>query len=388
MIKILFVSHEYSVNGSTHSLLSMIDGIKAVYNKSVEITVLIPWKWGKSATAGKLLQSNKIKYKQMLYRNDYKYVNRRTSIINYVHNIWNSMAVKRMRCYIKKNEFDIVCSNSSAVDVGARAALYTNTPHIYYVREFMEDDFGFEFRNKKRMKELLESSDNIIFISKAIEKKYKSLYKLKNTVQFFNGFILQDYYIEEHDILKEKVISFVQVGTFAEGKGTINTIELLINLKRSGTANWHMEFVGNGTKEYVKKMRELITKYKLESQITISEYCLDIKKKLSQKDILIMNSRAEGFGRVTVEGMLAGCLVVGRYSGGTAEIIIDEMNGMTFGTKEEFLDVMHRIAAERGKYRELAKKGQKYALDVFDCSNTAKNFMKVVEECLEQEKNI
>lgn len=378
--KILFISNVHNIGGAIRSLVNMIEGFREEKNIDIDVKVLLPYR--KKGSAKELLKNQNIYFSEIMYIHNYRPVNTRRILKYLFFDILNFIATRRIAHYIRKEKFDIVCSNSTAVDVGARAALLTNIPHIYYVREFMEEDFALEYRHKKQMKRLLESSEYVIFISKAIEKKFKSLYKLKNTVQFFNGFILQNYYIEGHDILKDEVISFVQVGVLTEAKGVIDTIEQLKELNRNGISNWRMEFVGNGTKECVEKMRKLITEYQLESQIMIGEFCSDIKKKLAKKDILIMNSRAEAFGRVTVEGMLAGCLVMGKYVGGTREIIIDGINGIAFETKKDFLDAIQRVMAEREKYRALAKKGQKYAVEKFDCINTAKNFMKVVNECL------
>ena len=125
-------------------------------------------------------------------------------------------------------------------------------------------------------------------------------------------------------------------------------------------------------------MHALISKYKLESQITISGFFVNMKEKLSGKDILIMNSKSEGFGRVTVEGMLTGCLVIGRNSGGTAEIIIDKVNGLLFENEANFVNIIKEIYANRDTYRKLAKSGQKYAAEKFDCVNTAQNFMTII----------
>ena len=41
-------------------------------------------------------------------------------------------------------------------------------------------------------------------------------------------------------------------------------------------------------------------------------------------DLLVVASRAEAFGRVTAEGMLCGCAVVGSDSGGPPELIADD----------------------------------------------------------------
>lgn len=378
--KILFVSHEYNIGGSTVSLVSIIHGLQ-VFDK-IDVQVLLPLKMKKGGKASKLLESNGITYKEIWYRKNFKSISEKYSLEYHILDLLNVIAVRKIQKYIQKEKFDIVCSNSTGVDVGARAAKLANVPHIYYVREFMEADHNCAYRNKKRMKDLLETSEYIIFISKAIEAYYTANYNLQNTIQFFDGFILQNYYVEKHEILNKDRISFVQAGTFADGKGTLNTIEILHKLNQSGINNWIMEFTGNGKEEYIQKMQELIAKYQLESQIFIGTFCMDMKAKLSQKDILIMNSRAEGFGRVTVEGMLAGCLVIGRYSGGTTEIIQDQVNGLTFEKESEFVDAIRHVTTEREKYKRLAENGQKYAIEKFDCVNTAKNFMRVVDECL------
>ncbi len=382
-IKILFVSHEYSIGGSTLSLVSLIQGLRN-YDET-DIRVLLPYKRGEQRIAFKVFENYGICYKEIFYRKNFKSISEKYSLKYHIFDLLNYLAVKTIQKYIQKEKFDVVCSNSTGVDVGARAAKLAKIPHIYYVRETMEYDFSFEYRNKKRMKSLLEASKYIIFISKAVEEYYTTRFRLQNTIQFYNGFILQDYYIEEHDILKEEKVSFVQVGIFSDGKGTLNTIELLHRLNKNGISNWTMEFVGKGTESYIQKMRRLIAKYHLETQIFIGEFCMDMKSKLSHKDILIMNSVAEGFGRVTVEGMLAGCLVMGRYTGGTTEIIIDRINGIAFKKETEFLNAVQEINDDKDKFRKLAKDGQKYARGKFDCVNTAKNFIEVVKECLNYE---
>ena len=137
---ILFVSHENTVNGSSVSLLSLIIGLKEIYGNKIKITVLIPTKLGKYNQAEEFFKENGIQCKKILYRNNYKNIEAKTSTLKHIHDFWNFMAVRVLFHYIKKSKFDFVCSNSSAVDVGARAALLLKKPHIYYIREFMEED--------------------------------------------------------------------------------------------------------------------------------------------------------------------------------------------------------------------------------------------------------
>lgn len=378
MKKILFISHEYRVNGASMSLMNLIKGIQEIYFDSIEIIVLIPWGFGLYKQAENLFKSNGIKFRQMLYRGNYKFVGKKIKIIQRIHAVWNFIAVYRLSHLLTKEKIDIVCSNTSAVDVGARAALAANIKHAYYVREFMEEDHGLEYRNKKRMRRLLEISDYVVFISKAIEKKYKSQYSLKNAIQFFDGFIVGDYYVKNHNILMQSTIKLIQAGGFSDGKGTLKSIEMISLLKKAGIHNVLLEFIGNGKDEYKFKMTEMINKFELQNNVTILPYTTNIKEHLAGADILLMNSQAEGFGRVTVEGMMAGCLILGRNNAGTSELIVHEFNGFLFNDTQEFVNNMKYIAENREKCRTIALHAQEWAAGKFDCKITARKFINFI----------
>lgn len=380
MKKILFVSHEAGVNGSTTSLVSLIKGIKQIRNDDVEITVLIPWMPMKFRHAKNTLEKNGIKCKEMLYRINYKPVNIGKNLKEYMYDILNCIAVVLMSFYVKRNRIDVVCSNSVSVDVGARAARLTRVKHVYYVREFMEEDHGLEFRNKRRMKKLLESSDYIVFISKVIAEKYSSIYKLKKTKQFYNDIDIKRYFIANRDILLNEKISVIQVGIYSEGKGTLNSIQMMHMLIKAGIDMFHLEFVGDGDERLKKQMKEMITKFELSDYISVSSYAEDIKTKLVGADILLMNSRWEGFGRVTVEGMLAGCLVLGRNSAGTAEIVQDGLTGLLFNNEQDFMRLSKYIIQNRGRVKMIAKNGQNWAVNEFSFGKCSQLFCDFVFE--------
>ena len=280
--------------------------------------------------------------------------------------------------HIKKEKIDIVCSNSTGVDIGVRAAKMAQVPHIYYVREFMEEDHGCEYRNKKRMRDLLEASDYVIFISKAIQEKYTRLYKLKKYTMFFDGFILDDYIISNHVILQNDKLNIIQIGALSDGKGTMNSLKVIKQLRDMGINNIHMEFVGTGIPEYVDAMKQYIQNNKLEQLVVLSGYSENVKEKITLNDILLMNSRAEGFGRVTIEGMLGGLLVIGRNSAGTAEIIQDGQNGILFDNDEQLKNILIKILKNKEEYRSIAEYGQQWAIANFNYKDVGikfKNFI-------------
>lgn len=372
--KILFVSHESSVNGATRSLVSLIQGIKEISN--IEVEVVIPYSIG--STARELLKQSGIKYKEFFYRRDYKNVLKKYTLKEHIYDVLNSLAARRINYYMRKKKIDMVCSNSVGTDVGARAARMAKLPHIYYVREFMEEDYGFEFRNKDRMKYLLEASDCVIFISKSIQEKYTNQYCLKEYTTFFNGFIIENYFIPDHRIMQKEIVKIIQVGTLCDGKGTGKSLETIKELKDKGIENFCVEFIGNGTAEYIATLQKYIHENNLGSLVQLSGYCKQIKDKMMASDILLMNSRAEGFGRVTVEGMLGGLLVIGRNSAGTAEIIQDGRTGLLFNTDEELDQLLQKVLNDPKRYCGIACQGQTWAVNTFECKNVAKKFMDFV----------
>lgn len=281
---------------------------------------------------------------------------------------------------IREKQYDMICSNSISVDVGARAAEIAKIPHIYYFREFMEEDFGIEFRNQKKMKRLIETSEIGIFISKAVQEKYRKLYSLKNSVQFYDGFAIDKYYVQHHQILQGNDIKILYVGKFQDSKGTFNLLEMFHKLIRCyKEKKFTLELVGNGAPDYIQKMNFYIKEKHLCDMVTISNFVKDVKKVACQKDILVMNSYNEGFGRVTVEGMLAGCLVLGRFCGGTKEILVHKENGLCFDNDASFMDQMKWIIKNQQSACKIAEQGKEWAKNNFDNRLIAQKFLNVLE---------
>ena len=363
MKKMLFISHEKDRNGSTNSMITLIKEL--IKNYDYEIDVLLPF-WGPAA---KTLKQNGISYKIFYYFDNKRVVNKKKILRESVKEVVNCLAVERLIQYLKRVKYDYIISNSSAVDIGVRAALKINVRHVYYVREFMEEDFSFEYRNKKRMKKMLEFSNKVIFVSNAVANKYVKLYKLENYKVIYNAINPENYLIENHKILERKELRFIQVGMLSEGKGTKSSIEFIEKLRR--TVKCHLTLAGSGSEIYIQKLYEYIEKNQLKENISIIPYTNDIKALFKEEDIILINSKSEGFGRVTVEGMLGGLLAVGKNTGGTKEVITNGETGILFENCDDFLCAMHEIYNNRLIYRRIAERGQMYALKKFSSKKNA-----------------
>lgn len=373
-MRILFVSHERNKKGSSISMLSLVQILIKLYGWQVDI--LLPF----YGLVERTLKEKEIPHQVLYYFSDYRKIGKQSKWKQIVRERANDIAVFRLKRRLKKKHYDYIISNSTAVDIGARAAIDLGVKHVYYVREYMEDNF-IEYRNKDRMKRLFEASDKVIFISQEIMYRYIPLYAISNYKIIYNGVAAEDYFIKDHEILNESTIRLIQVGELCDGKGTKESIEYIADLKKHMSC--HLTFVGHSAKKYLNDVRETIKKQHLENEITIIPYTKNIKNLLKKADVLLMNSCFEGFGRATAEGMLGGLLALGKNTGGTKEIIIDNQTGVLFNNREEFIEKMININQERLKYRQIATEGQRYVMEKF---STEKNAQNVIEYLKERER--
>ena len=371
-MKLLFVAHENALVGAGRSLLTLLAEIAKT--KEHVLMVILPAKGPMDAELEKL----HIKYTVIPYWYSIHSIENYSNFKETVKEVLNYIALARMKKIVKSYSPDYVISNSLAEDVGARAAQMLNIRHIYYIREFLEEDFQICFRKPKRAKTLIENADKVIFISKAISQKYLEKYRIKRYRVIYDGIDSEEYLFPGHTILENETIQAVQIGRLCDGKGTFDTIKVFGKLK---SKRYVLDLYGYGEPAYVARLEKYIEENNLGSRIRLHGFDDTVSEKIKNKDILIMNSKSEGLGRVTLEGMLAGCLVIGRAAGATVELIQNGVNGLTYKNSEGLENILDHVVPDNQKMcQEIAKSGQKYALEQFRPGKNAREFLEWIRE--------
>lgn len=92
-------------------------------------------------------------------------------------------------------------------------------------------------------------------------------------------------------------------------------------------------------------------------------YCKNVYLLMHKAKALIVASYYEGFGRMTAEALFCGCLVIGRNTGGTKEIL-DYTGGLMFqGYFENLQQKMNEVVSmSEDKYCSLVSKCQNRAI--------------------------
>lgn len=102
-----------------------------------------------------------------------------------------------------------------------------------------------------------------------------------------------------------------------------------------------LKIVGNGDREYLKQLKHIVVQRNIAEHVEFIGYVDNPYSIINSGNIVLVCSRSEAFGRVTVESMLLKKPVIGTRSGTNPELIKEEFNGLLY---------------QPGNHQELAKK--------------------------------
>lgn len=353
-MKVLYISHEGNLNGAPKSLLEFLPEIA---KKGVDPLVVVPEK-GRfyQALRKNNIRTEVIPYQQCLSLTKETFEDK----VEYFESLMD--AVISLCRLIRKEKVDLVHSNSIAVDVGAMAAFLCGKPHVWHLREYVEEDFNFQWRTHKLTIALLKKSACCISIADGIKEKYLKKYGIP-TVRLYNGVNSENYYREVQTEKQEKQRTELLIaGAISENKGQWDAVRAAEILHKQGM-NIHLNVIGDGNQTYVNKLRRYVRDHGLLDVVTFQKYTPNLQEIRCQSDIVLTCSKREAFGRVTAEAMMAGKIVIGANSGGTRDLIGEqEQRGYlySFDCPQELADKIRYVIDHPEEKVQKEKEAQQF----------------------------
>lgn len=378
-MKILYILSDSGIGGAAKSLIEFLVHVK----KRIDPIVIIPGR-GK---AEKIIKQLSIEYYVVPFSRDcgtsdlidYDSI-RKIYIDNY------EAALKISEIVLQKN-VDIVHTNSSTSNVGAMAACFASKPHVWHIRELIEEHYSLFYFDELLKECLLNSASAVISISDCVKDRIDYKYGI-NSIRIYNGLDLANYY-EPLSERKENIILFA--GAICWEKGQFDAIKAVKELVDRGIRNAKLYLVGEGNSEIIWCMNKYIKQFNLEDYVDIYGYLDNFKELRKVAKISINGSKMEALGRTTIEAMLAGTNVIGTDSGGNIELIKDGETGWMyrFGDCDGLADKLELIFSLDESYRmDVAKQAQKFALKNFALDEYVNSMMGIYETVLGSVVNI
>lgn len=135
--------------------------------------------------------------------------------------------------------------------------------------------------------------------------------------------------------IPENALLLGLIGRFDPQKGQLLLLEAMSKTKNN---DYHVVFLGEPTKNegsnYSQLMHDTINKYNLESRVHIRPFIDKPSVFYHAVDWLVMATKAETFGMVTIESVACGTPVIGSNAGGTPELLENESAGILFETMD------------------------------------------------------
>jgi len=147
--------------------------------------------------------------------------------------------------------------------------------------------------------------------------------------------------------------------------------------------NSDTRFIVAGDGEERELIERLAEKLNLSESIAFLGDCKYMPSVMASFDVFVLSSHNEGFGRVLVEAMASGAVVVSTHVGGTADVIEDGVSGMLVppGNPPAMADAVCKVLDD-DKLRVRLVKAEKERAGLFDIRPMVDKFEELYAEIL------
>lgn len=376
-MNILFVAHERNMNGSSRSMVNIIEALQDQHR----FYVAIPWNSGEvyetlsqkgitviSAPGYKeWIQPRKCPWAPKHIKENWylKWVKYRVKTRRQ-----NQKIARQVYEKIKDLQIDIIHSNTSVIDLGARLSELGHIPHIWHVREMGIDDFNlYPYVGwQKAYTYMSEHADRIIAISDAVYSRLKPQVDEKKCVRIYNGVGLENSYEQRsYRNCADDPFKVLIAGTISRGKRQDLAVKAVDELRRRGYQNVELYIAGRRNLRFVGIPDEEVGDY-----IHLLGQLNNLHEYRHGMNAEVVCSACEAFGRVTVEAMLSGLPVVASASGASVELI-QQNTGLLFepGNWMDLANKLEQLRNDCSLAKELGEKAHRYALEHFTIERCA-----------------
>ena len=371
-IKVLYISNQGG--GAPRSLLNMIKALK----NYVDPIVLFENNWYDY----KMFVNNGIKciivpYRLNLVLNEPGYKTVKWKIHRFLDELLkNRLVAYKVKKILGKETIDIVHTNTGAITIGISIAKMLKAKHVWHLREFQDKDFnGFPYNGWKNFYKLINKSDAVIAISKAVYRHF-NLSIHKNSHIIWDGVRSKSSCIFNRE--KKDFILYCS-STIYYNKGLHDLLEAYANSELP-KMQICLYVLGSMDEEYNQVIQKIINKYEICKYVVFKGQCNNVDKYMSEAKFFVLPSLNEGLGRVVIEAMFNGCPVIVRNTGGPTEYIKDKINGFIFNTTSELTGLLNYVI--KNNTESISLTAQKFVMENFSEEVYGKKVLNIYKELI------
>lgn len=390
-MKVIYIANKNEKGGAFYSLMEMVSILKSEYN--VEPVVITQGEHLLTKFCmDRGIETHALGYDPFMLYNGSTAM--RKAVKFALRPYYRLRRKKRLKSAIEKAEKEIDFSDAALIhtnvnrdDIGEELSRKYGIPHIWHIREFSDIDYDCVFLRKDAISYMNSVNGCFVAISDAIKQAWvRKGIEEKKICRIYNGIDISKFKnIAVRDFTKD-YLRFIFTGEICETKGQIQVIKACAMLPQDIKDHIKVDFYGKGVKGYIDYLKSLVQSEGLEEVINFCGYTNEIQNVLPEYDCAFVCSHAEGFGRVTVEHMYCGLVVIASDSGANPELIDDEKDGFLYKSKDvnSLRDKIIQVYSNRDRLPEVSKKAKDKAERLYTNRINAKNVYQLYEEVIEK----
>ena len=300
--------------------------------------------------------------------------------------LWQFSLIRKFKNKLLELKPDYVITNTVVISpFAAIASKKIGIPHFWYIREFGDEDHSLKFILGKRWsgKIISRYSNKVLVNSEIIKKHFSKIIDADKMRLLYNA--VENVEVSKNDMLENTPdsgeLSILLLGRMFAKKGQEEAVKGLYHLKKKGYSA-QLTLVGGGKDSYKDHLKSMARDLNVQDRVRIVNFTPEPMKYLHETDIVLMCSKMEAFGRVTIEAMKMGKPVIGANSGATPEIIRDGVNGKIYesGNPEDLADKIIYFLTNKHEIKQMGIRAKKWSLENFSYEVHGKNLMKIIQE--------
>lgn len=384
-MKVLFISAGDYKYGAPKSMLELMIALKSLYK--IEPILLTKKKSPMNEKCDELgIENYSFWYRDIMAGSAYKnpLLNLIKQCVKYALYLYGGITMHFIgRSGLNFDEIDLIHTNLNRNDIGCYISKKYHIPHIWHLREHGVEDYRVSIYKPGVYRYMNSGADYFVAISKSVKNAWvkKGLQDDKIRV-IYNGLSTSGYFDKKPN--NSDKIKIVMTGHIQPAKGQEQLIKALGVLDKKYLNQIQVDLWGEAYSDYKAYLLRLMKQYDLEDIVNFCGYCDNVPQKLSEYDIGIVCSKAEGFGRVTVEYMLAGLAVIASDTGANPELIQDGVNGLlySYGNENHMASQIEKCFNNPDLIEKYGKNALETANAKYSVTQCAQNIYKLYEEIL------
>ena len=266
---------------------------------------------------------------------------------------------------------------------GRYAGLIAGVPHLVHVEHNSRERYT-AWRLRQALW-LAERTDLIVGVSEGVRQSLLARgFPAAKTVAIPNGIALGPYELARHPAWADRVPGIVMAARFARQKDHATLLRAVALLRDRGLTP-PVKLAGGGKAAAQRAARKLCTALGLDGQVEFLGHCGDVPGLLMGHRICVLATHYEGMPLSLIEGMAAGCAVVGSRVVGVQEVIDDGRNGLLaeHADPQSLADALARLLTRDDEARRLAQAARQDALRLYSLQTMTARYEDLLLQGLE-----